>query len=330
MARRKNSQSRKRSMPRPSKRSRRPRASRKPVKTNKVTSPIVSAFRSVVSILPNAAQKLVSPLADFIFRGFGLSTGMTTGKVQDAVVYMTGLFACLFVKPADLIAYSDRAIRTEAQNITSGAAFATNIAGVKVRSIRVKLVNTARASGKRGNWAAVLIWFAEDKDYDMWRAKAMTFRDVSDIPGAVITSCCSDINLSGVPPRQSFSAISVRPNTHVCAIVVAFECLDRQQYSEFVAEDFGCAASLSGTFQVTEWMPNNLPMKYDYSMDQSLSNSTVIMDDSHARKRFLITLASCAPTADGKGCKITGEANSYAAIQHPFPPPINLENMVIV
>lgn len=290
------------------------RVGREPTSVTKPTSPVVKAVRSITSLLPGTAGKVVNSLADFVFRGFGLiSNHRENGSRVEGTVHFTGVSNGLYIKPADLIAYSDRAIRSEAANITSGASMTSNIAGVRVLHVSARLSNTAQASGRRGNWVACLVWFSSSKDEAMWKDKALTYRDICDLPGAKATSCCQDITVSGRPPNDSYSQQSMSISSNFAILYVAFECLGRSSYSEFTSEDFGVTSSLTGAFRVVEWMPNNMGMTASYKMNSTLAENSIIVDDV-ARKRFHIASTTCTKSADGMSCKVEGTFKEVHAV----------------
>lgn len=329
MARRKAS---KKQATRPKPKQRRNRAPRKRrsmmTDTNKTTSPIVTATRTIVSLLPGTVQAVVRPLADFIFRGFGLGTGVSGSKdgPYKLEASFTGLANAMVISPCILLAFCDRAIRQESYDIITGAQFSTNIASVKTKSVVAVIRNVAANSGRRGYWAAVFIEYGSQVDHSMWLKRSLGFREIRNIPGSVSGLCCTDLRLNWRPRRDSFAASAVPLGTRIGLLAIGFENLDRSGYAEFSSDDFGCTVALSGQFQIVEWMPNNSAMSMTYSVETQLPSDCVVLSTKESAgdpvvttvKTYRYDIKSCTASTDGSSCIV--QATKRTAMNPSAPP----------
>lgn len=301
-----------------------PRKRRRITSKNISSNPIVSGVRSILSILPSAAMKIVSPLADFVFRGFGLATSVSGSNGQyTGTMALVGLTNALVLRPAQILAFTDRVIRNEASAIPKGATFTSNIASVKTLRYAAKIRNITAASGKRGFWAAAFVEFGSANDYDMWNNRALDYRDVCNLPGSVHSDCCKDLSLSWSPKRDSFAGSAVSPGAAIGYLFIAFENMGRGSFGDFSTDEFGCTLDLSGQFQIVEWMPNNAGMSYSSGVDTAfptdcafLTVNTAIADLKAGK--YVAVLESCKASSDSTQCEF--KASKFVNVTSQAPP----------
>lgn len=274
-------------------------------------SPIVTAVRSLLSFLPG--QSVISPLADFAFKYFGLTTTDLGSNFSDVKVSMVGLYAAIPLRVRDLIAFSPAATRSEHGEIYRGGVATTRVALVKALWLKVDIHNTTPRGTKQGNWAAVI---RPNLGYDETKFSAFTFKVISDTPGAIVLSADRDISLAinSFPPYWT-SGRELQMDEVVATIYIGFEDLNRTAYTEFKSDDFSCTVNSAAGFRILASSPGSASQRYFYDIQSVYSHDGTIScyyNDKNNRKtsnHYPVYKTTCK---DGqKNCILDGTTKAF-------------------
>lgn len=241
------------------------------VKVNKPVNPIVSGVRSLISYLPG--QSIIKPLADFCFRGFGLllSTDAPTKKVN---IIMTGLTGACFIKPADVFAYSDYAIRKELGDNPNGAFFDSCVLSVKMINLEVEVRNIAPQGTRQGTWSAVLIPIKTQKDLNYWKAveqgdDLLSYGDIVSFPFSKTTSSATTLRMNlRFNNMQDLCSRDVSLTDKVAVLLIGYNEANRTDYGLITSTEFSTAISIKGTMKIKAMRSNRLPETTGFGIDR--------------------------------------------------------------
>lgn len=254
---------------------RRAQSRRRPsnITVNKPPNQIVRAVRSIIPLLPGA--QYITPLADFIFRGFGLTTVGQTNLLAN--FYMTGISTLFELAPIDTFAFSNYAFRREASDISTGAATITTVRTVRMKSLQVKITNQTKASLKQGRWSAAIIPYKipeTQSDCKDWSKSTFTFKDITSLPYAVTAP--SNVPLTiGYRFRnvQEMCSREIAINDPYCAIAIGFEDLSRESFTRLTTDDFSCGIDVTTVMQIKSHKFGRSPSSYSYTVTPLIDGS---------------------------------------------------------
>lgn len=285
-------------------------------------SSIVPFARTLLSYLPG--QAVVKPVSDFVFRGLGLSSAKLDSNAVDGVSTLSGvdlsIVGCgaLFrVYTSDFLSGSRECIRYESRKEIE-----TTVSAVRLHYVKMRIINPTPSGTRQGQWCAAFIPERSPWDIFSERRVPMTYRDVCQLPGAVIGPATRDLVLfhrfrilSG-----ERSALDLGAGDSVGWVVITFEDLNREGYHEFTPGQFQCSVELSGQFTAYHSFGNNLVSTFSDVVQDYLASSEeyyhVRSTKDNANYRVVVTRKE----KNGIKYKIDGTA-TIAVAPKPTPKP---------
>jgi hypothetical protein len=220
---------------------------------NRPPNPIVRAVRNIIPLLPGS--KYITPLADFVFRGFGLYKG-TTNQVQ-ATFYMTGMSALFSIAPKDTFAFPNYVYRKEGYDIVEGAYFSTTVNTVRMVNLQVEISNQGKLMGRQGRWSAAVIPYKTQETktrVESWKDKQLSYKNITSLPYSVTGLTTTPIGIGyrfRKPDELCWRDLSM--TDQYCAIAIAFEDLSREDYTKLTTDDFGCSIDVKTVMRIVNY-----------------------------------------------------------------------------
>lgn len=257
------------------------------ITTNRPPNPIVRATRSLIGLLP-FGKDVIRPLADFVFRGFGLTNGINQKQAQ---LFMTGCVNLFFLTPASTLCTSDYCIRKESYDIPVGGQISTCVKSVKMKQLTINFRNETKRGNRQGRWAAAIIPFKTEKeqaDLDHFKGVYFSFKDVCTLPFARFGPADSPITIGfRFKNPNEFCSREIGVDTAYCAVAVAFEDLARQNLSAITTDEFSASISVSTVFQIKSFTTNRSSENHGYdisSLFEGQKQVTVYQSDRRRSK----------------------------------------------
>lgn len=258
---------------------RRYRTTRSALTTNRPPNPLVKCARSLIGMLP-FGQAYVKPLADFIFKGFGLTEIADSNKPYYITFFMTGCVNMIKLNPLMTLAFTDYCSRNEQSDIIAGAQVTTPVATVQMVSLTVKVASQSKISDKQGKWAAAVIPFKNENsetDLDKYKDKTLTYRDVTQLPYARFGPTHAPLTVGFKFNNSSdYCSRDLNINQNYCAIVVAFEDLAREAYTKITTDEFAADIDVSTVFRIKSFVCNRMPNQAGYTVQPIYDGSKQI------------------------------------------------------
>lgn len=268
--------------------------------------------RTLLSYLPG--QTVVKPVADFVFRGLGLSSAKldtTDGNVTDILVSLTGCGALVRLYVSDLLSGSREVVR-----YTSQQKIETTVSAVRLHVLRVCVINPTPSGTRQGQWCAAFVPEQDEQTeiFPKERRLPMQFRDICQLPGAVIGPASRTLTVTHRfrPTSGDRCAFSLGPGQSFGWLVITFEDLNRETYHEFKPSEFQCSVELSGQMTAYHSFGNNLVSSFsdtvqDYLKGDDFYSVKSTVDNAYYR------LTPKTKSKDGNSYKVTGAASIAGA-----------------
>lgn len=292
------------------------RPSVRKVVVNRPPNPIVRAVRNVIPLLPGS--QYITPLADFIFRGFGLSS---VGKTNlEAKFFMTGVSAAFELSPSDTFAFSNYCFRREQDDISAGGACYTTVRTVKMKEINITIQNQSKSSVRQGRWTAAFVPYRSDtyrEDVQTMAKTQLSMKDISSLPYSKTTVATTPIFLNyKFRGSTDYCSRAMEMSTLYGAVFIAFEDLSREDFTALNTEQFACAIDVSTVMKIETHDIGRSPSAFSYTINSLVQgNETVAVSKIDAKGKSKLLKYSKMENDAVNGCVKLTLAEGYTTLE---------------
>lgn len=226
-------------------------------------SVVASGIKTLVGLMPLGTA--LAPVADFIFKSIGwtkasiTSPGSSSLKLASAVdSNFFGVTAGMLVNHGALICGSKLATPiVTTGDIRTGVSFP--FVNMRVLEMVITVLPSTKRENQQGEvTVAFLPWNQAAEPSNT--PPLPTFVEVSLLPGAVTGPASSTITLAWKPdPANMMVSRFNPPRAKLGIILVAFQNMDRDEYVEMKASEFGPQINISGTYKTWGRVQGNAP-----------------------------------------------------------------------
>lgn len=218
---------------------------------------LAKGVRTLTSFLPG--QSVIKPLVDFGLKTFGLATAVSIADgTMDATVTVVGVGSCFLISLKDII-FNDVKLGVRSNAANGRHDLMTNFSDGKLLNLRIHVERSDPYSSSVGRWGIGFLPFRTAADESFYKSaanKVPGFRDLDDIPGAVIgTARTLDLNFRTKIGRDGILALPLPLASSVGMVMIAYDNVNRTIGGEVQAGEFACVVTISGAVMLSRPQP---------------------------------------------------------------------------